>query len=558
MLKNLLRLTLICMICMSSFDLQAQISVGGSPMTFSHPEVFIGATIPTISLSAPSVGVLLAQDEDRDRNGYNHRDAVALVVNKGLEDGAWTNLPNGSRIWRMALKSSGAYSLEVNFHDLFIPEGGTLYIFNPSGTEIFGAYTSQNNKESGRMSLEMIQGEELRIEYTEPNAELGQGRIHIQDVAYRYRNVMADSQSCEVDVSCSESNGWEDQVKSVVRIRTRINGQFFWSTGTLMNNTAQDCRPFILTNMHSSIDEGTQSTFSDFEFYRFYFNFERISCGEGPISQVHTIAGCMKKADSNDNGGAMGSDFMLVEISSAIPTTYGVFFAGWNVSAATQAGGVSIHHPSAGPKKISVYQENVISSSWGVSDSHWSVKWASTINGHGVTEGGSSGAGLFDSAGLVIGTLTGGSAYCNEILPGGQNQPDYFGKMSWHWNNNPNPTSEKLKEWLDPLNSGAIMFNGNSDACNVLGLQELNALEISLFPNPSDGLVFISYASYISNLIIKVHDITGKLITAELYSVSIDDTNVILDFSNLQDGLYFILTSDQEGLQLTKRLILRH
>ena len=102
------------------------------------------------------------------------------------------------------------------------------------------------------------------------------------------------------------------------------------------------------------------------------------------------------------------------------------------------------------------------------------------------------------------------------------------------------------------------MFNGNSDACNVLGVQELNALEISLFPNPSDGLVFISYASYISNLIIKVHDITGKLITAELYSVSIDDTNVILDFSNLQDGLYFILTSDQEGLQLTKRLILRH
>jgi hypothetical protein len=543
---------------MSFPDLQAQISVGGSPMTFSHPEVFIGATIPTITLSAPDVGALLAQDADRDRNGYNLRDAEALVVNKGLEDGAWTTLPNGSRIWRIALKSPGAYSLEVNFDDLFIPEGGTLYIFNPSGSEIFGAYTSQNNKESGRMSLEMIQGEELRIEYTEPNAELGQGRIHIQDVAYRYRNVMADSQPCEVDVSCNESNGWENQVKSVVRIRTRINGQFFWSTGTLMNNTAQDCRPFILTNMHSSIDEGTQSTSSDFEFYRFYFNFERTSCGGGPISQVQTIAGCMKKADSNDNGGAMGSDFMLLEISAAIPSAYDVFFAGWNVSTLVQGGGVSIHHPSAGIKKISVYQENVITSNWGVAGSHWSVKWTATINGHGVTEGGSSGAGLFDSAGRVIGTLTGGSAYCNEILPGGQNQPDYFGKMSWHWNNNPNPPSEKLREWLDPVDTGVLILDGETNPCSVVSVVEyFQDSAIALYPNPSQGEFTLDIQSLgIASPSIEILDVSGKEISSDRFVFRTIQDRMVFNVYQLENGIYLIRISDSTGKVFSQRLFL--
>ena len=41
----------------------------------------------------------------------------------------------------------------------------------------------------------------------------------------------------------------------------------------------------------------------------------------------------------------------------------------------------------------------------------FTVGWVSNANGWGVTEGGSSGSPLFNSNGLQIGTLTGGSLY---------------------------------------------------------------------------------------------------------------------------------------------------
>ena len=559
MLKTALHCFWICLLSLNVQSLSGQISYAGTPLTFSHPEAFIGAQIPTYSLTVPNVNALLAQDEDRDRNGFNLRDGVAIIVDKGLDFGEWTPMQNGSRTWRMGLKAQGAYSLEVNFSDLFIPEGGTMYVFNPEGNSVHGAYSSINNKSSGRISVEMVTGEEVVIEYTEPSSAVGMGRVFVQDVAYRYRDVMSQVQSCQVDVACDEAEGWYNQVKSVVRIRSRINGQFFWSTGALMNNTAQDCRPFILTNMHSSIDLGTQSTDSDFEFYRFYFNFERESCGQGQVIDFKTIASCTKRGDSNDNGGEFGSDYMLVELSNHIPLSYNAYYAGWNVGEQVNTdGGITVHHPSGGAKKVSVYQEGIMSSNWGVSDTHWSIRWVETASGHGVTEGGSAGSPLFNAQGLVIGTLTGGSAYCNELLPGGQNQPDYFGKMSWHWNFNPNPPSEKLKEWLDPIHAGVVMFNGSSDPCNVLGVEELNPIDISVFPNPSDGQVFISHSRNFSNLDIKVYDVTGKEIAAGLYNIGEAGKKISIDLSNLENGLYFISTTDNGGQHFTHRVILSH
>ncbi|MDZ7845751.1 MAG: hypothetical protein U5L96_02660 [Owenweeksia sp.] len=52
--------------------------------------------------------------------------------------------------------------------------------------------------------------------------------------------------------------------------------------------------------------------------------------------------------------------------------------------------------------------------------------WAATANGHGVTEGGSSGCPLLDADGLIRGVLTGGLATCVA-----NTDPDYYGKFSY-------------------------------------------------------------------------------------------------------------------------------
>jgi len=537
-----------------------QVSMGGIPLSVSHPEAFSIPSIPTYSISPPNVNVLLIQDEDSDRNGFNLRDGVALVVNKGLEDGQWNSMPDGSRVWRMALKSQGALSLELNFDDLFIPVDGELFIFNRSGTEVYGAYTSSNNKVTGKMSVEMIQGDEVRIEFIEPLGHHNEGELHIQDIAYRYRDVMSLSQSCEVDVACNDTDGWADERNSVIRIRSRVNGQFFWCTGTLMNNTDQDCRPLVLSSMHCTLDHGTQSTTSDFDFYRFYFKFERQLCGIGNGDEPYTLAGCMKRADSNDDGGASGSDFILLELSRTLPSEYDPYYAGWNISSQTSIGGAaSIHHPSGDVKKISVYENTPISADWGISNTHWLIRWEATETGHGVTESGSSGAPLFDMNGRVIGTLTGGSAYCNDVLEGGQDQPDFFGKMSWHWSQNPNPLDEKLKFWLDPLNTGNLVLEGNSEPCNVLGLEEKDADLWEVFPNPSQGSFSVSFKNGAEISEIQLFDAMGALIEDNRFSsIEQSHSSFILDLSDLERAMYLLNCIGKDGSHQVIRLILQY
>ncbi len=86
-------------------------------------------------------------------------------------------------------------------------------------------------------------------------------------------------------------------------------------------------------------------------------------------------------------------------------------------------------------------------------------------------EGGSSGSPLFDANGLIVGTLTGGSSYCDA-----QTNPDYYGKMYYHigiirvltpWN--------RLKDWLDPANTGVTTLNGKYCNGSTLKLQILLA-----------------------------------------------------------------------------------
>jgi PKD repeat protein len=88
------------------------------------------------------------------------------------------------------------------------------------------------------------------------------------------------------------------------------------------------------------------------------------------------------------------------------------------------------------------------------------VTWTANANGHGVTEGGSSGSPLFDNSGNIIGTLTGGSSYCTAL-----SAPDQYGKMAFHWANNGTTAIEQLKPWLDPANLNVLVFGGSADPC---------------------------------------------------------------------------------------------
>ena len=154
-----------------------------------------------------------------------------------------------------------------------------------------------------------------------------------------------------------------------------------------------------------------------------------------------------------------GSDFYLVELNSAIPTTYNPYFAGWDRNNSAATNGVSIHHPNGSAKKISTFTASLTNTSFngGGSGHFWRVVWASTTNGHGVTEGGSSGSPIFNQNKRIVGQLTGGSSACNAT-----SSPDVYGKLRSDWDLNGSSNSAQLKPWLDPTNSGVTSLDGHA------------------------------------------------------------------------------------------------
>ncbi|MEM7161948.1 MAG: T9SS type A sorting domain-containing protein [Bacteroidota bacterium] len=534
----------------------AQISQGGLPYSFENEELL--RTPQKYDFEKPDLDFVLQDDIERDAFKYPPRDAVIVPIGLSMNKaGTWTEMDNGDRIWRLELTVPDALALELFYEDFYLPNGAELYLYNPDYSEILGAYTSINNKPRSRFSSDAISGETTILEYFEPKSVKGLGSLTIVDLGYTYRSLGAGggSQPCEVDVACPEGDEWENEINATVRIRPRINGNLFWCSGTLVNNTEQDCKPYILTALHCALN-GSQSTTADYDNYRFYFEFQTPNCGSGNASAASSITGCDLRADSNDDGGNSGSDFMLLELQENVPENYEPFWAGWtSSSSALSGGGVCIHHPNADSKKISTFSNTPQSAAWGTSNTHWRVFWVETVTDWGVTEGGSSGSAIFNSDHHIMGTLTGGASFCEGINPpNGPDDPDLFGKMQRHFVSNPNSAAEKLKVWLDPLDIGSVTFDGSANPCGNVSVQEVEASKVfSLFPNPSEGIIRIQAVNNeIKIEAIEIIDISGKAVFNEQITNTIQE----LDLSELNSGMYMATVITEDGRIFAQRLIL--
>lgn len=492
-------------------QLHAQVSVGGNPMS-----ALLGidrSNIPTAFTPHFTAPANIPVGRERVPHDAQLLDLDLTVDNAG----SWTTLPSGDRIWRLRITSPNALGTELYFADLQLPNGSSLYLYDDNGEQVLGGFTPANNKAHGVFSTARINGENCIVEYFEPHEALGSSPFHISHLAHTYRDIEDElrADDCEVDAICSpESDNLTSQRDAVVRIRVVDDlGQIGYCTGSLINNVRQDCKTYFLTANHCGTEAEVDS--AHFQLWKFYFRYQRTTCGSGTASANKIMTGCIKRGTSNDNGGATGSDFLLLEGDPDIPTTFNPYWEGWDANNVTASGAKCIHHPNGDEKKISTVNGNTINSTWqGTSGTHWRVTWAGTTNGHGVTEGGSSGSPLFNSIGRAVGTLTGGGSYCNSVVPGGENQPDYFGKLSYHWQSNAGATSKKLKTWLDPDNTGTLTLNGSSNPCASSGINGTTAIEglLVLAPNPAVDDLRISLPLTTKVDAIVVTDPAGRIV----------------------------------------------
>lgn len=517
----------------------AQIAVGGEPYSMRMGMDHQG--IPTVQAAPFDAVAAAAEDSLANARGSLPMYGRVLQVDAGLYDsGVWSDLPNGDRLWRVRIASEGALATELFFEDLSIPTGAMLYVYDDAGQQVLGGFTSYNNRPSGLFSTAQIMGPACIVEYWEPAVSLGEGHLRIASLGHAYRHV-ADvlSGECEVDVNCSEGSGWAAQRDAVVRLSVKTGNELGWCSGALVNNVTLDCKPYFLTAHHCSFDgQGNPTSSTDFQQWKFYFKYERPNCGSGTALAGKVLTGCTKRGESNDNGGDSGSDFLLVEAEDAtIPDSYDPYWSGWDASGTGSTGGKGIHHPAGDAKKISTFTGTTVSTSWGgVPSTHWRVVWVGTANGHGVTEGGSSGSPLFNNSHRIIGTLTGGSSFCE----GGLTSPDYYGKMSYHWASDPGPASERLKSWLDPNSTGTLSMDGSYGPCGQLGTNDLGPAsgELAIAPNPASGSVVLQLPQDGAPVDrIEVLDVTGRMICS--FDPTMDEL-FTFDVSGWSNGTYLL------------------
>ena len=436
--------------------------------------------IPTIELASPDLNLIHAQDEEREKNGELYRIGVCLEANINTNEyGEWHMSNDGSRNWKLRVSSNGAEALSFLFSKFVLYGETVLTIRDADGKLVHKPMTSLDVIDHHMQNAALCFGDDMIIEINEP-ANTQASEIFIDRVIYNYRstgnpnaNKINESDPCEVNVNCSPvGDPWQDEKDGVARIYVVEGGMAGWCTGSLINNTAQNCKPYFLTALHC----GPNASAANMNQWRFYFRYESPNCTNPSTAGTlddHYIQGCFRISDSNDGGGNSGSDFLLVQLGAASnePFTistlktpnFSAYWNGWDRATASTTGGAGIHHPAGDIKKISTFNGTTQSTSWGsASGSHWQMSWSANANGHGVTEGGSSGSPLFNYDGQIVGTLTGGSSYCNTPT-----SPDVYGKMSYHWTSNGTPNDERLKPWLDPTNSGVTTLNGSSDPCSA-------------------------------------------------------------------------------------------
>jgi hypothetical protein len=384
-------------------------------------------TVEPLFLPSIALDALEREDAETDvRKDQPYRFAVPHAVDwKPANSGTWTTLSNGDRLWRLEVQSPGAVNLNVIFDVFRLEPGEEVYLYSFDRASVLGPLTHLNNLPEGSLATMPIDGDHMVVEYLAPKGA-AEGELAIGQVAHGYRRLgevdFSSPGSCHNNVVCPEWKEWACHTRSVALL---VQGGRTWCTATLLNNTAQDGRPLVLTANHCQPQNVPN--------WVFVFNWTSPTCN--PTTNVPRNQSVSGGRLLVQNG---ASDFALLEMSSKPPASYEVYYSGWDATGRVPQNQVGIHHPSGSIMKISSDDNPARRSG-----NFWSVSWDD-----GVTEPGSSGSGLWDENQRLIGQLQGGASSC-------QNRTgwDSYGSLSASW-------GLGASQYLDPAGTGRRFMDG--------------------------------------------------------------------------------------------------
>ena len=120
-----------------------QTTIDGQPKSLSHE-----MKNPTTQIVMPNFDVdqLLIEDQNY-RSGKPFRYGNIFEVEYNLNNsGTWEILDDGSKLWRLEIKSEGAYAIGIEYDYFHLPVNSEFYVYSSNKENIYGAYSHHNNQ----------------------------------------------------------------------------------------------------------------------------------------------------------------------------------------------------------------------------------------------------------------------------------------------------------------------------------------------------------------------------------------------------------------------------
>lgn len=237
--------------------------------------------------------------------------------------------------------------------------------------------------------------------------------IHPAATEKTIRAKIGESDACENDILCRSGapSGFTSTTNAVARMVFTKSGSSYLCTGTLLNNNNSPKKRLFYTANHCISSTSVANTLQTYWFYH------ASTCNGSTANpgRVTLTGGAYLRYNNASR------DVTLLELKTAPPA--GAVYAGWNAATvATSTAIEGIHHPAGDVKKYSLGSKIGNESLDGMGPFH-KVRWTD-----GVTEGGSSGSGLFTvtAAGAyqLRGGLYGGYSFCSA-----PSDPDYYSRL---------------------------------------------------------------------------------------------------------------------------------
>jgi len=479
-MKNLI---LLFVFLLSAFITTAQVATtffSGKDAFKSFPELKQSRSQVLSAKRMPQVDTekLLKEDRENERLDSPFRIGYGFDVNYTLDDGTWEE-KDSMRIWSLKIASPGAYALNFIFDELNLSPDAQLYIFNTEGSMVYGPVTEKQNIEDGVFMTDLVAGDEVTIQLSEPAGSKEKSFLRISKVIHAYKNILQSdagttslrattASNCYNDMICYPD--WLKEADGVALILIVIDKNEYSGSGSLLNNTAQNFKPYFLTAFHlidtSPVDGNISSSEKTaIEAATFCFHYRYTTCGGSVLNANTTYTYC----NAYLRAAWKESDFALLELRTSVSPNL-VSFLGWDRSGNIPPNTTCIHHQGGKERGQQIaFADSIPGSNSvpvpfgnGVVVAPINSQWIVRIDDGSLGKG-ASGSPLFDANRRVIGQVHGGfgDGGCPPYLSA------YFGKFSASWTGG-GTAATRLSDWLDPLGNGDTITN-TYRSCSIQG-----------------------------------------------------------------------------------------